>query len=63
MFQPTIAIHLLQFQLVPVDQALGLCDCLLLREHLADLHEGLVLGLWDDEIDVDGHGKTNAAEH
>ncbi|TNN48596.1 hypothetical protein EYF80_041215 [Liparis tanakae] len=49
-------------KLVSEDQALGLCDCLLLREHLADLHEGLVLGLWDDEIDVDGHGKTNAAE-
>lgn len=58
-----VAVHLLQLQLVPEDQALAVRDRLLPQEHLADLHEGLVFGLWDHDVDVDGHREANGGEH
>ncbi len=63
MVDTTVAIHLLQLQLVHVDQTLGLQDRLLLREHPADLHEGLVFGLWDHSVDINGHRQTNGGKH
>lgn len=32
-------------------------------EGAADLHEGFVLGLGDDEVDVEGHQQADAAEN
>lgn len=63
MFYTTIAIHLLQLKLVHVDQALGLWNCLLLREHPTDLHESLVFGLWDHNVDIDCHGHTDGGKY
>lgn len=59
----SVAVHLLQPQLVAVHQALRLHHRLLPGEHAADLHEGLVLGLGDDHVHVDGHRQTDAGEH
>lgn len=63
MFQAAVAVHIFQLELVHVDQALGLWDGLLLSKHLTDLHEGLVFGLGDDNVDVDGHRHTNGGKH
>lgn len=32
-------------------------------EDTADLHEGLVLGLGDDEVDVEGHQQADPTEN
>lgn len=61
--QTAVSVHLLQLQLVDVEQALGFQDRLLLGEHPADLHEGLVFRLWDYNVNVDGDRKTNCGEH
>lgn len=53
--EASVAVHLLQLQLVPQDEALGVQDWLLPGEHLADFHESFVFGLWNNEEDVDGH--------
>lgn len=55
LFKATVTIHLLQLQLVPQDEALGVQDRLLPGEHLADFHERFVFSLWDNEVDIDGH--------
>lgn len=63
MVNTTIAIHLLQLQLVPMCQALGLQNCLLFRKHPADLHESLIFSLRDNEMDIGGHGQANGGKH
>lgn len=58
-----VAVHLLELQLVAQDEALGVHDWLLPGEHLADFHESFVFGLWDNKVDVDGHGEANGGKH
>lgn len=61
--QTAVSVHLLQLQLVDVEQTLGFQDRLLLGEQPADLHEGLVFRLWDYNVNVDGDRETNCGEH
>lgn len=61
--QGSVSVHLPQFELVEMAQALGLWHRLLGGEHLADLHKRLVLGLGDDEEHKGRHRQTHAAEH
>lgn len=63
LFKATVAIHLLQLQLVTQDEALAVQDWLLPGEHLADFHEGFVFGLWDNEVDINGHWEANSGKH
>lgn len=61
MSQGSVAVHHGHLQMA-VRRQLLFGDVVLGGEHLTDLHEGFVLGLWDDEDGVDGHSQADAAE-
>lgn len=56
-----VAVHQVQFQMIAGSQ-LVFEDVVPGSEHLANLHEGFVLGLRNDEEGVGGHGQADGAE-